>query len=438
MKRLLLLAPNVKNSLMTGGMMFRLPNLGLLRVAALTPPDWEVKIVDEKIEPLDLNQPADLVGITTMTTTVKRGYEIADHFRRRGIKVVMGGMHVSCLPQEALQHCDAVVAGEAEGLWPALLNDLAQNTLKTLYRHGEIWPPLVGLPPNDWELFRPKKYLPVHFMETTRGCPIDCEFCAVTSAFGGRFRNRPQDEVLAELKTLRPFTGLLTLKNLVFFVDDNIVSNRAYAREFFTRIADMNLNWFGQASVNIAKDSEILKLCEKSGCTGLFMGFETLSAEAIKSIGKGVNKPGEYLDVARKIHDHGIGIDGSFVFGFDADDAGVFDRTVEFVIKARLEVVYFSILTPYPGTRLHKRLTAEGRILTVDWDLYDANHVVYQPKTFTPDELLEGYYGAMKEVYTIPSICKRLWGTTSWKNFFYPMNFAFRGGVHRLARNLGQ
>jgi len=438
MKRLLLLAPNVKNSLMTGGMMFRLPNLGLLRVAALTPPDWEVKIVDEKIEPLDLNQPADLVGITTMTTTVKRGYEIADHFRRRGIKVVMGGMHVSCLPQEALQHCDAVVAGEAEGLWPALLNDLAQNTLKTLYRHGEIWPPLVGLPPNDWELFRPKKYLPVHFMETTRGCPIDCEFCAVTSAFGGRFRNRPQDEVVAELKTLRPFTGLLTLKNLVFFVDDNIVSNRAYAREFFTRIADMNLNWFGQASVNIAKDSEILKLCEKSGCTGLFMGFETLSAEAIKSIGKGVNKPGEYLDVARKIHDHGIGIDGSFVFGFDADDTGVFDRTVEFVIKARLEVVYFSILTPYPGTRLHKRLTAEGRILTVDWDLYDANHVVYQPKTFTPDELLEGYYGALKEVYTIPSICKRLWGTTSWKNFFYPMNFAFRGGVHRLAHNLGQ
>jgi radical SAM superfamily enzyme YgiQ (UPF0313 family) len=287
-------------------------------------------------------------------------------------------------------------------------------------------------------LFRPKKYLPVHFMETTRGCPIDCEFCAVTSAFGGRFRNRPQDEVVAELKTLRHFTGPLTLKNLVFFVDDNIVSNRAYAREFFTRIADLNLNWFGQASVNIAKDSEILKLCEKSGCTGLFMGFETLSTEAIKSIGKGVNKPGEYLDVARKIHDHGIGIDGSFVFGFDADDAGVFDRTVEFVIKARLEVVYFSILTPYPGTRLHKRLTAEGRILTVDWDLYDANHVVYQPKTFTPDELLEGYYGALKEVYTIPSICKRLWGTTSWKNFFYPMNFAFRGGVHRLAHNLGQ
>lgn len=438
MKKLLLIAPTAKNSLMAGGMMFRLPNLGLLRVAALTPPEWEVTIVDEKIEPLDLNQAADLVGITTMTTTVKRGYEIADHFRRRDIKVVMGGMHASCLSQEALQHCDAVVVGEAEKLWPVLLNDLAQNALKPVYRHGEILPPLVGLPPNDWELFRPKNYLPIHFMETTRGCPIGCEFCAVTSAFGGSFRNRPQDEVLAELKTLRPFTGLLTLKRLVFFVDDNIVSNRAYAREFFSRIADMNLNWFGQASVNIAKDPEILKLAEKSGCTGLFMGFETLSTEAIKSIGKGVNKPSEYLDVIKNIHDHGIGIDGSFVFGFDTDDAGVFDRTVEFVIKAKLEVVYFSILTPYPGTRLHKRLTEEGRLLTEDWDLYDANHVVYQPKTFTPDQLLEGYYGALKEVYTVPSIFKRLWGTTAWKNFFYPMNFAFRGGVNRLARNLGQ
>jgi radical SAM superfamily enzyme YgiQ (UPF0313 family) len=437
MKHLLLISPVAKDSLLGGGFFFRMPCLGLLKVAALTPPDWQVSIIDEKVESLDLDQEADLVGITAMTTTVQRGYELADHFRRRNIKVVMGGMHVSCLPQEALQHCDSVVIGEAEGLWPTLLHDLEKNDLKAIYRHENGLPSLDHLPRPNWELYRSKNYLPVHYVETTRGCPLDCEFCAVTSAFGGKYRNRPQEEVLAELKGLRPFTGVLTLKNCVFFVDDNIISNRAYAREFLARIADMNLNWFGQASMNIANDPEILKLCEKSGCTALFMGFETLSPATLAAVGKRVNKPGEYLEVVRKIHDHGIGIDGSFVFGFDLDDAGVFDRTLEFVIKAKLEVAYFSILTPYPGTRLHRRLVEEGRLLNKDWSLYDANHVVFRPKTFTPDELLAGYYHALREVYSIPSIFKRLWGTTSWKNFFYPMNFGFRHSVNRLARSTG-
>jgi radical SAM superfamily enzyme YgiQ (UPF0313 family) len=375
------------------------------------------------------------VGITTMTTTAHRGYELAEHFRRRGAKVVMGGMHVSCLPEEALQHCDSVVVGEAEGLWTTVLRDFEQRSLKPIYRHEAPRPTLAQLPRPDWELFRSKKYLPVHFVETTRGCPIDCEFCAVTGAFGGKYRNRPQEEVLAELRALRPFDGLLTLKNCVFFVDDNIISNRAYAREFLARIADLKLHWFGQASVNIASDPEILKLCQKSGCVGLFLGFETLSPETLASVGKRVNRPNEYYEVVQKIHDHGIGIDGSFVFGFDTDDAGVFDRTLEFVMKARLEVAYFSILTPYPGTRLHQRLAQEERILSRDWSIYDANHVVYRPKTFTPDQLLEGYHRALKEVYAVSSIFKRLWGTTAWKNFFYPMNFGFRSSVQKLARN---
>jgi len=431
-KHLLLIAPLAKQSLMGGGFFFRMPSLGLLKIAALTPPDWRVTIVDEKVEPLDLNQEADLVGISTMTTTAQRGYEIADHFRRRGTQVVTGGMHVSCLPEEALAHCDSVVIGEAEALWPALLRDFSAGALKPLYRHEGRLPPLVQLPRPDWELYRAKKYLPVHFVETTRGCPIDCEFCAVSNAFGGSYRNRPHDEVLAELRALRPFEGIFRLKNCVFFVDDNIISNRPYAREFLNRIASLGLHWFGQASMNIANDPEILELCQKSGCVGLFLGFETLSAETLEAVGKRVNRPHQYLDVVRKIHDHGIGIDGSFVFGFDTDDPGVFDRTLEFVLKARLEVAYFSILTPYPGTRLHRRLAQEGRLSSQDWSLYDGQHVVYRPQTLTPDELMEGYSRVIKEIYSIPSIFRRLWGTTAWKSFFYPMNVGFRQSVKNL------
>jgi radical SAM superfamily enzyme YgiQ (UPF0313 family) len=434
-KKLLLISPLSKKSLMGDKFFFRMPCLGLLKVAALTPSDWQITIVDEKIEPLDLNQEADLVGITAMTTTVQRAYEIADHFRRRGIKVVMGGMHVSCLPDEAQPHCDSIVMGEAEALWPALLRDFELNQLKPLYHHQDGLPSLAGLPRPDWNLYENKKYLPVHFVETTRGCPVDCEFCAVTSAFGGKYRNRPQDEVLTELQGLTPFNrGTFSLKNCVFFIDDNIISNRTYARQFLHRIADLKLNWFGQASVNIASDPEILKLCQQSGCKGLFMGFESLSPETIAAMGKRVNHPDQYFDIVQKIHDHGIGIDGSFVFGFDNDDEGVFDRTLEFVLKSKIEVTYFSILTPYPGTRLHKRLVREDRILTQDWSLYDANHVVFKPRTLTADQLLEGYCRVFKEVYSFPSIFKRLWGTTAWKNLFYPMNLGFRQSVHRLAR----
>ncbi len=435
MKRLLLISPLAENSLMGGNFFFRMPSLGLLKVAALTPPEWQVTIVDEKVEVLDLARQADLVGITAMTTTVRRGYEIADVFRGRGVKVVMGGMHVSCLPEEALEHCDSVVVAEAEGLWGGLLQDFENHQLKAIYRHPAELPPLLDLPAPDWSLYRGKNYLPVHFVETTRGCPINCEFCAVTSAFGGRYRNRPHEEVLRELQNRRPFNGFFALRNCVFFVDDNIFSNRAYARELLSRLAGLGLNWFGQASMNIAADLELLKLCQKSGCRGLFLGFETLSAETLEAVGKRVNHPSQYLDVVRRIQDHGIGIDGSFVFGFDTDGPEVFDKTVEFVLQAKLEVAYFSILTPYPGTRLHRRLDAEGRIINRNWSDYDANHVVFQPRQFSPDELLEGYFEAFKNVYSVSSIMKRLWHTHAWKNFFYPMNMGFRQSINKLARH---
>lgn len=434
MKRLLLISPLAPSSLMGGDFFFRMPNLGLLKLAALTPDTWDVQIVDEKVEKLDQSLTPDLVGITTMTPTSHRAYAIARHFRARGIPVVMGGMHVSQLPHEALQHCSSVVIGEAEELWPRVLADFERQALQPIYRHENGWPTLQALPLPNWDRYRTKGYLPVHFVETTRGCPVDCEFCSVTTAFGGKYRSRPHAEVLAELRSLRPFDGWFTLKNCLFFVDDNIVSNRAYAREFLTQLAEFKFRWFGQASMNIARDPEILKLCQKSGCMGLFIGFESLSPATLLEMGKRVNHPDQYLETIQRIHDFGIGIDASFVFGFDSDDDGVFERTLDFALRAKIEAAYFSILTPYPGTRLHARLKADGRILTEDWSLYDGSRVVYQPKNFSPEKLREGFLLAWKEFYRVPAIFRRLWGTTAQKNFFYPMNFGFAQSVRKLAQ----
>ncbi len=431
MKRLLLVSPIAPGSLLGKDFYFRLPCLSLLKVAALTPPGWDVSVVDEKVEPLSFDLPADLVGITSMTCTVNRAYEIAAEFRRRGVTVVMGGMHPSSLPEEAIQHCDSVVVAEAEALWPQLVRDFERGQLQPFYRHPDGPPPLDGLPPVNWDLYAGKRYLPVHFIETTRGCPLDCEFCAVTTFFGGRFRNRPLEEVMAELHRRRPFPGRFILKNVVFFVDDNILSNRAYTRALLERISGLGLKWLGHASVTLADDPEMLTLCQQSGCMGVLIGFETLARETLMTIGRKGRLRMEYFDAVQKIHDRGIGVDASFVFGFDTDGEDVFDRTLDFVTKAKIEVPYFSILTPYPGTRLFARLEQEQRLLTRDWSLYDTSHVVFRPKRLTPDQLQAGYQQVFRGAYRLPTLLRRLWGTPSYKNFFYPMNFGFRNAVNK-------
>jgi radical SAM superfamily enzyme YgiQ (UPF0313 family) len=434
MKKLLLISPLATKSLLGGDFYFRLPYLGLLKVASLTPPDWQVSIIDEKVEALDLKQDADLVGITSMTPAVKRGYEIADAFSQRGIKVIMGGMHISKMPEEALQHCDSVLIGEAENLWTQVLDDYKQGALKKIYRHENGYPFLGNLPAPNWDLYRGKGYLPVHFIETTRGCPHNCEFCSVTSSFGGKFRNRPVDEVEKEIQNLKPFEGRFILKNVVLFVDDNIISNRNHAKELLNRIIPYNLKWLGQTSVNMAKDDEILTLCRKSGCMGLLIGFETLSSNNLAAMGKSFNKPEHYIDIVKKLHDYGIGVDGSFVLGFDHDDEGVFERTVEFIIKAKIDVCYFSILTPYPGTRLYTKMVSEGRIIDHDWSNYNTNNVVFMPKMMKPEKLLDGFYQVLKESFTYSSILKRLWGNGTYKNFFYPMNFGFKQTIKKTIK----
>ena len=433
-KRLILVSPLAPRSLLGADFHFRLPCLSLLRLAALTPDDWEVRILDERAEPIPPDIEADLVGITAMTCAAHRAYDLADAFRQRRIPVVMGGIHASSLPEEALRHCDSVVVGEAEGVWQRVLEDAARGALGREYSSTGGPPSLDRLPPMDWGLYRGKGYLPVHFVETTRGCPLDCEFCAVTTFFGGRYRNRPLEDVLDELDKLEPFPGFV-IPNVVFFVDDNIVGNRAYARELFARIADRGIRWLGHASVNLAGDPELLRLCQQSGCMGVLIGFETLSAETMSRIGRKSRLRMDYEEAIRRIHDHGIGIDGSFVFGFDTDDDGVFARTVEFVTRMKIEAPYFSVLTPYPGTRLHARLAAEGRILSRDWSDYDTSRVVIRPAGMTGDRLQEGYLWAFREAYSPGCTAERLRGTTSYRPFFVPMNFGFRDAIRQLCES---
>jgi radical SAM superfamily enzyme YgiQ (UPF0313 family) len=435
-KKLVLISPLGDRGLLGSDFYFRMPYLGLLKVAALTPPGWDVTIIDEKVEPLDLQLKADLVGITTTTPVVMRSYEIGDHFRSMGIPVVMGGMHASKLPDEALQHCDSVVIGEAEDIWDKLLIDLKEGELKPVYLHENDFPALDGRTQADWDLYCGKGYLPVHVIETTRGCPFNCEFCSVTSSFGGKFRNRPIVDIEEEIRTMKPFPGRFTWQNLVFFNDDNIISSKRHARELMKRIIPYKLDWLGQTSVEMAQDDEMLALCRESGCMGLLVGFESLSAETLKSVNKGVNKPQQYIDVVKRMHDQGIGVLGSFIFGFDSDDDGVFERTAEFVEKAKIDVVYYSILTPYPGTALHGQMSREGRIIDHDWNHYNTHNVVFQPKNMTPERLVEGYWWALNQNFSYSSILKRMWGNGTRYNFFFPMNFGFRQSVKKAQQQM--
>ncbi len=376
-----------------------IPPLGLAMVAALTPPDIEVSLTDENVTVIDFQKETDLVGITVLTITAQRAYEIADTFRARGVKVVLGGIHPSMLPEEASQHADAVVIGEAEGLWPNLIEDFKTNNLQMVYRQPER-PSLLNLPIPRRDLFAEGAYLVRHTISTTRGCPYSCSFCSVTSFFGHTYRCRPVEEIIKEIETFNK-------RELIVFVDDNIVGKPKFAKELFRALIPYKIKWVGQASVTIARDDELLKLAAASGCIDLFIGFESLSPANLAAVGKKINVVDEYENVIKKIHSHGIAIHGFFIFGFDEDDEDVFRRIVRFAQKMRLESAQFDFLTPYPGTTFCESMDEAGRILTRDWSQYGYN-LVYEPKPMSREVLQKGHDWVWREFYSIPSIWRRI------------------------------
>ena len=391
--------------------------LSLLVVAALTPRKYHIKIIDENVESLDFSDLPDLVGISLMTPLARRGYEIADTYREKGVPVVLGGIHPTMMSLEAKAHADSVVLGEAEETWPRLLSDFERGDLKPFYRIQDF-KSLENMPVPRRDLLNRRAYFFVNTIQTTRGCPFDCIFCSVTSFYGRTYRTRPVEEVIEEMKNM---TG-----RFIFFVDDNIAGSPVYAKDLFRALIPLKLKWFSQASLSIINDRELLDLAQQSGCMGLFIGFESLSQASLKSMGKSANHVEKYRDSIRTLHDHGIGIQASFILGTDQDDKSVFSDVLRFIEKSHIEAALFSVLTPFPGTRIQEILLKENRVLHTDWDKYDMNHVVFKPRLMTPEELQEGLCWAYKRLYGYRSITKRLFPFTRGGLFYGIQNFGFR------------
>jgi len=393
------------------------PHLGLAMVAALTPPEVEVSLTDENVTAIDFQKEIDLVGITALTITAKRAYEIADTFRAKRVKVILGGSHPSALPKEASQHADAVVIGEAEGIWENVIEDFNANKLQRIYSQCKQ-PSLLNLPIPRRDLFTNGAYYFRNTISTTRGCPNACSFCSVTSFFGHTYRCRPVEEILKEIETMN-------YKKLICFVDDNIVGNPKFAKELFRALVSYKLKWIAQASVTIARDDELLKLAAASGCMSLLIGFETLSQDNLAAMGKRVNVVDKYEKVIRKIHSHGIAIHGFFILGLDEDDEYVFERTVRFAQKMKLESAQFAWPVPYPGTALYESLDKAGRIVTKDWSQYESS-IVFKPKLMSREILQKGHDWVWCEFYSLPSIWRRLGITHRYLLPFWVLNLYYR------------
>lgn len=418
------------------------PSLSLLTVAALTGPEHEVSLADENAAEWIPNDPTDLAGITINVDTSLRGYQIADHYRKRGIPVIMGGIHASANPDEALEHCDAVCIGDAEGNWPRILSDLQAGTLQSKYYQAAA-PDLSATPPPRWNLLDPSGYLYTNIVAASRGCPFRCAFCYNSCPYVHVHRNRPIKKVLEEIERLET--------RHIMFIDDNFIGNPQWTRRFIDAIRPLGLTWNAAVSANIISHLDLLDAMRASGCQSLFIGFETVNQASLDSVFKHQNRRHSFDRLVHEIHSRGIMINASLVFGLDHDGPDIFQTTLDWLVASRIETMTGHILTPYPGTALFKRMEEEGRIIDRDWSHYNTAHVVYQPRKMSRRELYQGYLWIYRRFYSLRNILKRQPLEPGQRLPYFLFNFGYRkfgkftsalaglgfmNGLGRLARRL--
>jgi radical SAM superfamily enzyme YgiQ (UPF0313 family) len=409
----------------------RIPNLALPILASLSPIDIEISFTDDLLTPINLGKDlkkVDLVGITVLSKTALRAYDIADAYRRKGIPVVLGGIHPTALPEEARDHADSVVVGEAEGVWPHLVEDARTGNLKPFYQQ-EGYTDLSGMPIPRRDILPKRGYFPLDVVQVSRGCPFRCEFCTVQKFFGEAHRFRPISEVVEEVRRL-PHRWMM-------FNDDNIIGNPSYSKELFKALIPFKKKWFGQASLSGLKKVENVEGLAKSGCTSLIIGFESLSKKNLVTSQKFQNDPSEYRDIIESLHRFGIAVCGAFIFGFDEDDPSVFEETVSFTIQTKLFSAVFMILTPYPETAFYHRVKEEGRLVQDQWWLSERpedSAPYFLPMKMSAEALREGWKGAWEKFNSFSSIWKRFhwdYSPTLVNRFVY---FPFQVMQHRFTK----
>jgi radical SAM superfamily enzyme YgiQ (UPF0313 family) len=411
--KILLISPTIDSEHRTNkGLM--MPQLALYILQGLTPPQHEVKIIEEEAENIDLEQECDLVGISCMTSNAPRSYELCKEFKKRGKTVIIGGVHPTILPDEALQYADCVVVGEAEGVWETLLTDFQNNNLKKIYHDPA--PDLGKYVPKDFKKLIKKRLFNIFPIMTTRGCPYNCDFCCVTNLFGKKIRHIPIENVVRDIQE----SG----SNSFMFLDDNIIGDTKYAKALFRAIKPLKVKWVGQASISLlVNDTELIQLAAESGCKALFFGIESVSVEQLKTIRKAIKDIDLLESAFKKIKKMRILIHASMVFGFDNDTKQTFNETVQLLIKNKVSTVSFNILTPYPGTKIHEDLKKENRLINTDWKYYDHSTVVFKPMNMTPYELQSGNVNAKKRFYSMMSILKRLPANLYSPLIFFAINY---------------